>query len=328
MLRAVSKVEAAERETSKRRPLRSRAARIALVLLGALVVLLLVNVRADLPLDELLPKYAGGASRFTKIDGVDVHYRDEGQGPPLVLVHGSSSSLHTWDGWVAKLSVHRRVIRLDLPGYGLTGPAPDKDYSSHRYAKVVAGLLDQLGIAQADVAGNSLGGRVALTLALEQPARVRRLVLIDSAGLRGERLPAIFRLAGIPVLNGLLRWVTPRAVVRANLNEVYGDKARLTDSVVDRYYDMTLREGNRQATIDRFSHLSDPDLDDRLREIHVPVLLEWGERDAWIPLTSAHRLQAGIAGSKLVTYPDGGHVPMEELPERTAEDADRFLSAD
>jgi pimeloyl-ACP methyl ester carboxylesterase len=328
MLRAVSNVEASELETSKRRPVRMRVSRIVLALLGALVVLLLVNVRTDLPLDELKPKYAGGASRFTKIDGLDIHYRDEGQGPPLVLIHGSSSSLHTWDGWVAKLSTHRRIVRLDLPGYGLTGPAPDKDYTSLRYARVVVGLLDQLGVAQADVAGNSLGGRVALTLALEHPSRVRRLVLVDAAGLSGQRLPKIFRLARVPVLNGLLRWVTPRAVVRANVNEVYGDERRVIDSVVDRYYDMTRREGNRQATIDRFTHLSDPDLDDRLGEIHLPVLLEWGERDVWIPIAFAHRMQKGIAGSKLVTYPDGGHVQMEELPELTAQDAERFLTAD
>ncbi len=324
----MSNVEPPEVETSKRRPVRKRVLRIVLALLGALVVLLLVSVRTDVPLDELKPKYAGGASRFTKIDGVDIHYRDEGQGSPLVLIHGSSSSLHTWDGWVAKLSPHHRIVRLDLPGYGLTGPATDKDYTALRYAKVVVGLLDQLGVAQADVAGNSLGGRVALTLALEHPSRVRRLVLVDAAGLGGQRLPTIFRLAGVPVLNGLLRWVTPRAVIRANVNEVYGDTGRVTDSVVDRYYDMTRREGNRQATIDRFSHLSDPDLDGRLREIHLPVLLEWGERDVWIPIAFAHRMQEGIAGSKLVTYPDGGHVPMEELPELTAGDAERFLTAD
>lgn len=86
-----------------------------------LVVILLVNVRGDVPLAELKPKYADGASRFTKIDDVDVHYRDEGQGPPLVLIHGTSSSLHTWDGWVARMSARHRIVRLDLPGYGLTG---------------------------------------------------------------------------------------------------------------------------------------------------------------------------------------------------------------
>jgi pimeloyl-ACP methyl ester carboxylesterase len=314
-----------ERESPSRRPLGKRVLRVAGALFAALVVLLLLNVRPDVPLDELKPRYAGGASRFTKIDGVDVHYRDEGQGPPLVLIHGSSSSLHTWDGWVARMAAGHRIVRLDLPGFGLTGPAADKDYSAARYVHVVVGLLDKLGIEEADIAGNSLGGRVAMMIALGHPSRVRRLVLVDAAGLSGQRLPSIFRLARTPVLNGLLRWVTPRAVVRSNVNEVYGDRSRVTDSVVDRYYDMMRREGNRQATLDRLQDLADPDLDDRLRDIHVPVLIEWGQRDLWIPVAFAHRLQDGIEGAKLVVYPDAGHVPMEELPEITAADAERFL---
>jgi pimeloyl-ACP methyl ester carboxylesterase len=316
-----------EPQSPTRRPLWRRVLRLVGALFAVLVVLLLVNVRCDVPLDELKPKYAGGASRFTKIDGVDVHYRDEGRGPPLVLLHGTSSSLHTWDGWVARMASRHRIVRLDLPGFGLTGPVADKDYSAARYVRVVVGLLDQLGIQQADIAGNSLGGRVAMTIALDHPSRVRRLVLVDAAGLSGQRLPRIFRLARTPVLNGLLRWVTPRAVVRANVNEVYGDRSRVSDGVVDRYYDMMRREGNRQAAIDRFANLADPDLDDRLRDIHVPVLLEWGQRDPWVPIAFAHRLQDGIKGAKLVVYPDAGHVPMEELPERTAEDVERFLGA-
>lgn len=320
-------VKRSEPESRARRPLRRRVLRWAAALVAVLVLLLLVNVRSDVPIDALKAKYAGGASRFTTVDGVDVHYRDEGQGPPLVLIHGTSSSLHTWDGWVARMAAHHRIVRLDLPGFGLTGPAADKDYSAARYVRVVVALLDQLGVQRADVAGNSLGGRVAMMIALEHPSRVRRLVLVDAAGLRGQRLPAIFRLARTPVLNGLLRWVTPRAVVRANVDEVYGDKSRVTDAVVDRYYDLMRREGNRQATIDRFANLADPDLDDRLREIHVPVLVEWGERDVWIPVDFAHRLEEGIAGSKLAIYPNAGHVPMEELPEATADDAERFLGA-
>jgi pimeloyl-ACP methyl ester carboxylesterase len=291
------------------------------------VVLLLVNVRTDIPLDELRPKYADGASRFVKIDGVSVHYRDEGAGPPLVLIHGTSSSLHTWDGWVAKLSGHRRIVRLDLPGFGLTGPADDKDYSAARYARVVVALLDQLGIPRADVAGNSLGGRVAMTLALDHPSRVRRLVLIDAAGLSGQRLPKIFRLARTPVLRGLLRWVTPRMIVRKNMEEVYGNPARVTDALVERYYELTRREGNRQALVDRFTNLSDPDLDRRLGEVKVPVLLEWGEADVWIPVDFARRFGAGIAGAKLITYAGVGHVPMEEQPEGTSADAEQFLAA-
>jgi pimeloyl-ACP methyl ester carboxylesterase len=320
-------VKPIESKSPNRRSLWRHASRVARALLALVVLLLLSGIRTDFSLDELRPRYAGGASRFAMVDGVSVHYRDEGVGPPLVLLHGTSSSLHTWDRWVERLSPQRRIVRLDLPGFGLTGPAGDRDYSAARFARVVVALLDQLGISRADFAGNSLGGRVALTIALDHPSYVRRLVLLAPAGLSGQRLPKIFRLARTPVLNRLLRWVTPRMVVRGNLNEVYGDPSRVTDALVDRYYELTRREGNRQAIIDRFSNLSDPDLDPRLREIHVPVLLEWGERDVWIPLAFADRFRAGIVDSKLVTYPGVGHVPMEEHPEATAGDADRFLAA-
>jgi pimeloyl-ACP methyl ester carboxylesterase len=305
-----------------------RASRVLLLVVTALALLIVVNVRTDRSLSSLLAKYGGGASRFITLDGVLVHYRDEGAGSPLVLIHGTSSSLHTWDDWVARLREHRRIVRLDLPGFGLTGPAPDRDYSAARYSHLVAALLARLGIDRADIAGNSLGGRVAMTLALEYPERVRRLVLVDAAGLSGQEPPRIFRIARTPVLNALLRWVTPRTLVRKNVAEVYGDPSRLTDALVDRYYDLLRREGNRGALLDRLNGPADPDLDGRVAEIRAPVLVEWGEKDRWIPVAFAHRLSGAIPGARLVTYAAAGHVPMEELPDATAADAEAFLAGD
>jgi pimeloyl-ACP methyl ester carboxylesterase len=303
-----------------------RATRALLVVLGLLAVLAVALVRPDVPREAVVARYAPPPSRFAEIEGMHVHYRDEGAGPPLVLVHGTSSSLHTWDRWAALLSTHRRVVRLDLPGFGLTGAPPDHDYSAARCARVIGILMDRLGIPRADVAGNSFGGRIALTFALAHPERTRKLVLVDPAGLRGQRLPAVFRLARTPVVNRLLTVATPRWLVRKNVVEVYGDPTRVDEALVDRYYDLTRAEGNRSAMLDRMSGPHDPDLDDRLAEVKAPVLLLWGERDHWIPLPFAERFKAGISGARLITYPDAGHVPMEEIPERTAGDADRFLA--
>jgi pimeloyl-ACP methyl ester carboxylesterase len=223
------------------------------------------------------------------------------------------------------LKANRRVIRLDLPGFGLTEHPGDHDYRATRLARTARALLDRKGIDRADVAGNSLGGRVALTLALESPARVRKLVLIDAAGLSGQKPPPIFRLARTPVLGQLLRFVTPRFLVAKNVREVYGDPARVTDAVVDRYYALARREGNREALLARLNGAQDPPLDDRLGEIVAPTLIEWGGRDSWIPPVFAARLAGGIRGSRVVTYPDAGHVPMEEIPAETAADAEAFL---
>jgi pimeloyl-ACP methyl ester carboxylesterase len=305
-----------------------KVVRRTLYVLAVLCLLSLSLVRCDLSRAEVVAKYANAASQFADIEGMQVHYRDEGQGgasPPLLLIHGTSSSLHTWDGWVARLGTKRRILRLDLPGFGLTGPAPDRDYSAARLARVVVALLDRLGIPQVDVAGNSLGGRVSLTLSLEHPARVRRLILVDAAGLSGQKPPTIFRIARIPVLNRFLALATPRMLISKNVHEVYGDESRIDEALVDRYYELTRREGNRRAFVDRANGPRDPDLDARLVELKMPVLVLWGERDRWIPFEFAARFRDGISGAKLVSYPTGGHVPMEELPEATAADVDAFL---
>jgi pimeloyl-ACP methyl ester carboxylesterase len=299
--------------------------RIAALVVALLCLLAMGLVRPDLPRAQLVERYGGGASRFADIEGMRVHYRDEGSGPPLLLLHGTSSSLHTWDGWAQRLSPRRRVVRLDMPGFGLTGPAPDRDYRAARLARTAGALLDKLGIAQADVAGNSLGGRVAVALALDQPARVRKLVLLDAAGLSGQKAPPIFALAQIPGLGRILTVATPRALVRNNVAQVYGDASKITESVVDRYFELTRAEGNREALLDRLRNARDPDLDGRLGELKMPVLILWGERDRWIPPPFAERFHKGIPNSRLVMIAGAGHVPMEEMPEETAREVEKFL---
>jgi pimeloyl-ACP methyl ester carboxylesterase len=294
--------------------------------LGALVALAALIVRPDIPRDVLVAAYAQPPSRFAEIEGMRVHYRDEGQGPPLLLIHGTASSLHTWEGWVTELASHRRVLRLDLPGFGVTGAAPDHDYSIARYVRFVGAFLDHVGVARVDVAGNSLGGRIAATFALDHPERVRRLVLVDASGLHGQRPPAIFRLARTPVLKHLLKIATPRFLVKKNVREVYGDPARATDAIVDRYAELARGEGNRVALVERLNGPPDPDLDRRLAEMRPPVLLLWGANDRWIPPSFGERFAAGLPNARLVTFPGLGHVPMEEDPEATVREADRFLS--
>ncbi|HTE52614.1 MAG TPA: alpha/beta fold hydrolase [Kofleriaceae bacterium] len=310
-----------------------RALRAGAIGLAGLIVLVAAAgaamFRRDLPVEDLIARYgAGPTSQFMDLQGMRIHYRDEGSGPPLLLVHGTFSSLDTWDGWARELAGHRRVVRLDLPGFGLTGPAPDRDYRVERYARVVGEFLDRLDLARADLAGNSLGGRVAITFALAHPERVRKLILIDAAGLSGATPPPIIQLARMPILNRALRHLTPRFLVRRNLEEVYGDASKVTDDLVDRYQAMQRRAGNREALLDRLNGPLDPDLDDRIAELHVPVLIQWGSEDRWIPISAAHRFEREIAGAELHVYDGAGHVPMEELPQATARDADAFLGRD
>lgn len=285
----------------------------------------------DVPVAKLVERYAPPPSKFAEVQGLRLHLRDEGPRSdpvPIVLVHGTSSSLHTWDAWADVLSQTRRVIRFDLPGFGLTGPRADGQYTISNDVAVLIGLLDALKIERVVLAGNSLGGRIAWTTAVMHPARVERLVLVDAAGypLNPTSVPIGFKLARIGWLAPVLNSTLPRGVIESSTRNVYGDPSRVSPELVDRYYEMTLRAGNRRALGER---LRNPDLAvDRsadIARITQPTLIIWGSKDRLIPPENAARFHADIAGSELVMLDGLGHVPMEEDPAASLAPVLRFL---
>ncbi|MBF8159869.1 alpha/beta fold hydrolase [Ectopseudomonas hydrolytica] len=303
--------------------------RLAHVLLGLLLVFGLtlagfvaLNWAPDRPLDELQARWAPPPSQFVELDGLSVHLRDQGRRDdpePIVLLHGTSASLHTWEGWVAELAKQRRVISLDLPGFGLTGPFPDGDYRLERYTGFLLTLLDRLQVSRAVLVGNSFGGQLTWRFALVHPERSARLVLVDAAGYprNAESVPIGFRLAGVPALAPVMSRLLPRVMIESSLRNVYGDPDKVDDELVERYYQLTLREGNRQALRQRFAQAPSGELHERIGELQLPTLIIWGGRDRLIPPDNAERFAADIAGSQLVLFDDLGHVPQEEDPQRT-----------
>ena len=290
------------------------------------------NWAPDKPLSALAARWAPPPSTFVPILGMDVHLRDEGprdDPTPIVLIHGTSASLHTWEGWVAALKDDRRVITFDLPGFGLTGPSPDGGYTIAAYVRFVGALLDKVGVERCVLGGNSLGGNIALATALAMPDRVYKLVLVDSAGYPfvSSSVPIGFRIAQIPVVNRLLEYVTPRSLVEASVRNVYGDPSKVTSALVDRYFDMTVRAGNRHALVQRFSQSVFGANATRIAGLKVSTLIVWGSRDRLIPPDYAERFHRDIAGSRIVVFPDLGHVPQEEDPVRTAAAVIDFLRA-
>jgi pimeloyl-ACP methyl ester carboxylesterase len=297
----------------------------ALKVVGILLMLaalgFAVSKAPDRSLQSLVPRWAPPPSDFIELDGLVVHYRDQGPSGdplPLVLIHGTGASLHTWEGWAADLAQTRRVISFDLPGFGLTGPNADGDYSDARYVAFVRQLLGRLGVGRAIVGGNSLGGEIAWQLALADPARVAGLVLVDAAGhdFVPEEMPLGFRVARTPVLREGMRWVLPRRAIEDSVISVYGDPGRITAALVDRYYELTLREGNRVALMQRMDQLA-PGPVERLGEIKVPTLILWGRKDRLIPPRWGEAFHQAIPGSRLVVFPKLGHVPQEEDPAAT-----------
>jgi pimeloyl-ACP methyl ester carboxylesterase len=297
---------------------------LAVVLLGAGAWL----YTPDRPRALLEARYGAGPGDFRLVAGIRLHLRQSGSkdAPVLLLLHGFGSSLQTWDPWAERLSASWRVIRIDLPGFGLTGPDPTGDYSDRRSVQVLLALLDGLGIAKASLIGNSLGGRIAWKFAASHPDRVDRLVLISPDGFASPGF-AYGVAPDIPVVMRLLPYVLPRMMLRASLAPAYGDPARLSDATLDRYYDMMLAPGDRAAIIARMRQTVLADPLPELRRIEAPTLLLWGEKDGMIPLRNATDYLHAMKQARLVVLPGLGHVPFEEAPDEALKPVLAFLAS-
>lgn len=308
--------------------------RLVGVLLIASALMAGLSHAPDRPVETLVARWAPAPSDFIEVRGQIVHLRDQGprsDPEPIVLVHGTSSSLHTWEGWARALEKQRRVISFDLPGAGLTGPftgqyAPD-DYHGDTYARFVIDLLDALQLQRVVLAGNSLGGEIAWRTAVLAPARVSRLVLVDAAGLPfvPESMPPGFVAARLPVLRTLSQYLLPRALIAQSVASVYGDASRVTPALVDRYFELALRAGNRRALGLRLQQMGTGEDAGRLAQIRQPTLIVWGARDRLIPPAAGQDFARRIAGSRLVVLEGLGHVPQEEDPERSLRPVREFL---
>ncbi len=285
----------------------------------------------DRDVESLKARWASAPSQFVDIMGMSVHVRDEGprdDAEPIVLLHGTSASLHTWDGWTDALKGQHRVIRMDLPGFGLTGPMPDGNYRLTRYSEFVIALMDRLGVQKAVLAGNSFGGNLAWKVAVDHPQRVSKLVLVDAAGYPydAQSVPIGFKIAQIPALKPLMQNTLPRSMIDSSVRNVYGDPSKVTDELVDRYYELTLRAGNRAALGERFSQSPGGEFAQQIPSITQPTLILWGGQDRLIPPNNAEKFKQDIQGSRVVMFDTLGHVPHEEDPAATVAAVQAFLT--
>ena len=293
-------------------------------LLGSVLVLMIVLgivfYQKDQSPEEVYKKYALASSQQIAIGGVQLYYSDEGNrldSTPLLLIHGTSSSLRTWDGVTAQLKNQYRIIRFDLPGFGLTGPNPNRDYSTLYYNQVIDSLLTALHVSRVIIVGNSLGGAIATQYAIYQPGKVRGLILVDAAGLPPAKKTsgAIgFKLAQMPVINRLLTIITPRVLVKKSLQDAYGDTEKVTDSLTNQYFDMLTREGNRKALAERMRQSWQEKNSNFLLNVQAPTLIVWGSKDRLIPVENAALFQQKIKNTQVHIWDNLGHVPMEEDP--------------
>lgn len=300
--------------------------------MAVIVVAGFILYTPDIAHDELVAKYGGTTSRFLNLpDGSRVHYRDQGNlaAPVIVLLHGTGSSLYTWEGWVQALSGRYRVISLDLPGHGMTGRTATDDYSDAGLQQFLLAFTDKLELRRFVLAGSSWGGGIAARFAINNPKRVSHLVLIDAAGVpfpeEGRKVPIAFQLMGKPVLGDVLAWITPRSVVAEAVRSVYGDPGKVTEERITQYFEMTLHAGNRQAGKMRARVPYAVIPAEELAKIKASTLILWGAKDGLTPLSMGQEFDAGISNSRLRVFENAGHIPMEEIPEESAAVLEKFL---
>lgn len=290
----------------------------------------------DTDRDEMIAKYGGKDALFADgAGGMRVHWRDDGcrDCAAIIFVHGSNASLQTWAPMVDELGGEYRIISLDQPGHGLTGPHPRDDYSAAGMFEALDAVANAARLDHFYLAGNSMGGWVAWRYALAHPERVDGLILIDSAGAplrEGETPPRLnigFRLLRNPLARPFAEQITPRSLVRKSLLESVAVDTIVTEEMIDRYWELLRFPGNRRAASIRSTTDREAAYAGRLHQIEQPSLILWGAQDQLVYATAAQTFNERMPNAEVVIFENVGHLPMEEAPEATANAIRRFLEA-
>ena len=322
--------------------------KIIRITIGSTIMILLCAgiflYKGELAQDEVDAKYTSETSQFfTMENGARIHFRDEGNpaGPAVVLIHGSNASLHTWEPWVKILGDRYRIITMDLPAHGLTGAVPDNKYGAQAQLKTVDAVIRHLGIDKFTLGGNSMGGGVTWRYTLAHPEKVEAMLLIDSSGLPQFRqqletmdnqldqdkkeAPVFFSLMGKPWFRAIAKYLDPYWITKQGVNSAYNYSPMVTEELIQRYYELALRDGSRDATLSRFSTYNTSEEPVDTAKFTAPALIMWGREDSLIPVDVAGFFATALARSTLVIYDNVGHMPMEEIPNQSAKDVSKFL---
>jgi len=301
---------------------------LALVLVATLIA---VWAYRDIPRDQLEAKYMNSESRFMNVAGVRIHYRDEGprDAPAVLLIHANFASLLGWEPWVEALRDNYRVVRFDMTSHGLTGPDPTGDYTLERTMELTEKFVDAVGLKNFTIGGTSLGGTVSVIYTTKHPERIDNLILLSPGSLEGKEQQK--RRGTVPDAAYVLKYIMPRALPEFMLTGGFSDKSKLTDELIDRWYELWRLQGQREAQLDRLSQYDSGDIFSVYRAVNVPVLLLWGEDNQTAKYEQHEEvlhLLENAASINFLSYPGVGHMAVQEAGATIALDVDNFLGGD
>ena len=294
-----------------------------------LYALIKLDIRypSEISKEEIDSKYLLESSGFIEIDGVDLHYAIDGSGPDLLLLHANYANLIDWNPWVNQLKDHYRVIRIDIPGHGLTAADPSNDYSMQRTVFLLEEFINAFEVQKLSIAGASLGGTIGIHYARRNPEKVENLILA-SPGALNPRIRGRTEPVTLPKPFEIIAYFTPRLITESLLRSGFGDPENVSDELIDRWYDLLLREGQRDAQIARVNQYVSGDIDLVLSEVTSPALIMWGKKNSVVPVELAYEMKNMMNNStriEMIIYESGGHQLVQELGLQTGEDALKYL---
>jgi pimeloyl-ACP methyl ester carboxylesterase len=296
-------------------------------------LLLLVAVGcAHVPAPTASLKQSLGGPKSFDYHGVKINYYETGQGPPIILLHGLGGCAYSWRFLAPVLAQHNRVFTLDLKGYGLSAKPADGKYAVSDQANMVAAFIRSQDLHNLVVVGHSMGGAVALMtyskVREDQPARINRLVLIDSAGYP-QKMPWFIWLAKVPGVGAVgAKVVSPRLATYLVLKKCYYDDEKITEEQIGTYAYYGSLPGAGEVLLQTARQIVPADFDSLIAQyktIGVPVLIIWGQEDQVVPLAVGKNFKRDIPNSELVILPKCGHMPPEEEPGETTRLVTAFL---
>jgi pimeloyl-ACP methyl ester carboxylesterase len=281
--------------------------------------------------EDVKAEQAGAPSKFVQVGDVTVHYRDEGTGPVILMLHSSMTNLRIWDGWADQLKDHYRVVRLDWPPYGLSVD-PKPSTGSRGVAELVEGFIEKMKLNDITLVGSSSGATLATLYAANHPEKVRALAL-SALPLAAPPPTEVSAWTDLMVWTheNLVPNYYPRYFYKASLSQLYGTPSRLKPETVEWYYQTNNVAGGfarvRAYYQANLKGLWKKGASGDAAKVAKPILLQWGDRDRVLPKYLADKAVKDFSAAKveLIHYPDVGHYPMLELPVETGRDLRAWL---
>lgn len=280
----------------------------------------------------VIARYADADSKFIEVDGIKLHYKDQGSGPPVLLVHGTMGDVGDWDGWAAVLAKRYRVLRFDIPAFGLSGPLPSGNYSADRMGSLIDGFMDLMGAQRFAIAGISYGGLVSFRYAATRTERVTALILANSAGIEYGKPVAASEAkspaAAASAANIFFSEVITADDIETNLRHMLADHSLVTPELVQRKlaFANTLGRGEEARLSRKLYERGDPQR--VLAHVKAPALVLWGGANKALSQQTADAFVSAMKNACSVErkmFPEGGHMMIIDNAQRTVAAALPFL---